>query len=86
MLQHPATDFYDLSASTLSNRQTPPQYSPQGGGAVNNNNNSSDNGLDLIGQNGNNNNDREFPSFGFTQEQVACVCEVSLKLGILNAC
>ncbi|XP_055599013.1 homeobox protein six1b [Uranotaenia lowii] len=40
----------------------------------NNNNNNNDNDLDMMGQNA---ADREsMPSFGFTQEQVACVCEV----------
>ncbi|XP_053687640.1 homeobox protein six1b [Sabethes cyaneus] len=49
----------------------------------NNNNNNNDNDLDLLGQNGNvNSNDREsMPSFGFTQEQVACVCEVLQQAG-----
>jgi homeobox protein SIX1 len=87
MLQHPASDFYDIpSATSLNTRQTPPSYSPTGAGATvgitNNNNNSNsnnnNNGVDMIGQNGNvNSGDREsLPSFGFTQEQVACVCEV----------
>ena len=76
---HPSTDYYDLS----SNKQTPPSFSPQQGASVlTNNMNNNDNDLDMIGQNGNiNNNDREsLPSFGFTQEQVACVCEVSIRI------
>ena len=118
MLQHPASDFYDLAAANaavLSSRQTPP-YSPTGltvaGLTSNNNNNNnsttSNNNLDMLSHNGNANtttlsthlggqntstngsgggggasnggsNGREsLPSFGFTQEQVACVCEVSL--------
>lgn len=105
MLQHTATDFYDLAAANaavLSARQTPP-YSPTGlisvgaGLSNNNNNNSSNNNLDMLGHNGSiigpisgggggghisntngGSNGREtLPSFGFTQEQVACVCEVS---------
>jgi homeobox protein SIX1 len=85
---HPTPDYYDLSNS----KQTPPSFSPQGASVLSNmnNNNNVDNELDrsedcefnsrLMGQNGNiNNNDREsLPSFGFTQEQVACVCEVSV--------
>lgn len=91
MLQHSTADFYDLSATTsLSNRQTPP-YSPCSSGGVsvsaisaNNNNNNinanNNNNLDVLGQNGgsSSNSAREpLPSFTFTQEQVACVCEVS---------
>ena len=91
MLQHSTTDFYDLSTGTA--RQTPP-YSPSGGTTTisainnnitsNNNNNhssSNNNNLDVL-QNGGSSaaGGREaLPSFGFTQEQVACVCEVSLK-------
>lgn len=89
MLQHSTADFYDLSATTsLSNRQTPP-YSPCSSGGVsvsaisaNNNNNinaNNNNNLDVLGQNGgsSSNSAREpLPSFTFTQEQVACVCEV----------
>ncbi|XP_058458813.1 homeobox protein six1 [Malaya genurostris] len=95
MLQHPSSDYYELSAAS---KQTPPNFSPQGavlatmagggsgsGAGVgglnnnnNNNNNNNDNDLDLMGQNG----DREsMPSFGFTQEQVACVCEVLQQAG-----
>ncbi|KAM7344624.1 SIX homeobox 1 protein sine oculis [Cochliomyia hominivorax] len=112
MLQHPATDFYDLAAANaavLSSRQTPP-YSPTGltaSGLTNNNNNNStsNNNLDMLTHNGNTNaltgsthlgnqntstnggasngaNGREsLPSFGFTQEQVACVCEVLQQAG-----
>lgn len=110
MLQHPATDFYDLAAANaavLSARQTPP-YSPTGlsVSGLNNNNNSTsnNNNLDMLGHNGTTGGiiggvghigngsigggggvgaaggiggGREsLPSFGFTQEQVACVCEV----------
>uniref|UniRef100_A0A182QNY7 Homeobox domain-containing protein n=1 Tax=Anopheles farauti TaxID=69004 RepID=A0A182QNY7_9DIPT len=110
MLQHPSSDYYELSAVT---KQTPPTFSPQGGGggggggggtlvisnsnnnnnsnSVNNNNNNnnapSDSDLDLIASNGGGTNvgsaaDREsLPSFGFTQEQVACVCEVLQQAG-----
>uniref|UniRef100_A0A182N2J1 Uncharacterized protein n=1 Tax=Anopheles dirus TaxID=7168 RepID=A0A182N2J1_9DIPT len=106
MLQHPSSEYYELSAVA---KQTPPTFSPQGAGggggggggggalvisssnnnnnnnsnSVNNNNNNapSDTDLDLIAANGANVGsaaDREsLPSFGFTQEQVACVCEVS---------
>lgn len=94
MLQHPSSDYYELSAGS---KQTPPTFSPQGAnaavmgsmggvagaaGGLNNNNNNNDNDLDLMGQNGGlNSSDREsMPSFGFTQEQVACVCEVSSEL------
>ncbi|XP_037817722.1 protein sine oculis [Lucilia sericata] len=119
MLQHPATDFYDLAAANaavLTSRQTPP-YSPTGltvTGLTNNNNNSTsnnNNNLDMLSHNGNANsvpgstrlvgnqntstngggggggasngaNGREsLPSFGFTQEQVACVCEVLQQAG-----
>lgn len=91
MLQHSTADFYDLSSTTsLANRQTPP-YSPTGGTTIsaistnNNNNNSSNNNnnnnnsLDIL-QNGGSVSGRgeALPSFGFTQEQVACVCEVSI--------
>lgn len=82
MLQHPTTDFYDLSTPTaVSGRKTPP-YSPTGGGlhTSNNNNNNSinnNNGLDILGHNGSSGVRESLPSFGFTQEQVACVCEVS---------
>lgn len=126
MLQHPASDFYDLAAANtavISSRQTPP-YSPTGLTSAtssnnnNNNNSTSNNNLDLLTHNGsgiggggggstsltvqnssstnigssgsgiisaggasgisNGSNVREvLPSFGFTQEQVACVCEVS---------
>lgn len=81
MLQHPTTDFYDLSTQTaVSGRKTPP-YSPTGGGlhTSNNNNNNSinnNNGLDILGHNGSSGVRESLPSFGFTQEQVACVCEV----------
>jgi len=114
MLQHPATDFYDLAAANaaavLTARHTPP-YSPTGlSGSValhnNNNNNSSTSNnnnstLDIMAHNGGGaggglhlnsssnggggggvvsgggSGGREnLPSFGFTQEQVACVCEV----------
>lgn len=87
MLQHSSADFYDIpSATSLNNRQTPP-YSPTGGSAAsvvsannNNNNSANNNNLDSLGQNGGSNGSREsLPSFGFTQEQVACVCEVSIK-------
>ena len=107
MLQHPATDFYDLS----TNVKTPP-YSPTGLVAsihhnnnnnnnnnlstTNNNNNlnsSSTSSLEILGQNGssmgngsisttNGNNRETLPSFGFTQEQVACVCEVRNSLSL----
>lgn len=136
MLQHPATDFYDLAAANaaavLSSRQTPP-YSPTGllvsvnnnsssrtpnslsmlthnggsgvaatssttlgsahlvgnivssgvedisiGSLNQSNNNSTSNGGGVGGGATNGANSREsLPSFGFTQEQVACVCEVS---------
>lgn len=95
MLQHSTTDFYDLSSTTsISNRQTPP-YSPTGGTAAsvisanNNNNNSSNNNnnsLDTL-QNGGSTSCRDEAlafSFGFTQEQVACVCEVSLNVYIVK--
>lgn len=95
MLQHPSSDYYELSAGS---KQTPPTFSPQGAnaavmgsmgggagaaGGLNNNNNNNDNDLDLMGQNGGlNSSDREsMPSFGFTQEQVACVCEVLQQAG-----
>ncbi|XP_055629566.1 homeobox protein six1b [Toxorhynchites rutilus septentrionalis] len=112
MLQHPGSDYYELSAAS---KQTPPTFSPQnanaavlaamtggtagdaGGGGLNsnnnnnnnnnssnnNNNNNNDNDLDLMGQNGGTNNgDREaLPSFGFTQGQVACVCEALQQSG-----
>lgn len=126
MLQHPATDFYDLAAANaaavLTARHTPP-YSPTGhSGSVvslhnNNNNNSTsnnNNNLDMLTHNGvglggvgvgvgvgvsagggslhlNSSSNgggggavsgtagrESLPSFGFTQEQVACVCEVSM--------
>ncbi|XP_075167976.1 SIX homeobox 1 protein sine oculis [Haematobia irritans] len=118
MLQHPATDFYDLAAANaavLSSRQTPP-YSPTGltvAGLNNNNTSTSNNNLDMLTHNGgsistptatsigsgsshllgsqnsstnggatNGANGREsLPSFGFTQEQVACVCEVLQQAG-----
>ncbi|EDW74611.1 uncharacterized protein Dwil_GK21318 [Drosophila willistoni] len=140
MLQHHATDFYDLAAANaaavLTARHTPP-YSPTGlSGSVvalhhnnNNNNNSTsnnNNNLDMLTHNGggggggivasgggvttslhlsSNSNGtttagggggggsgggggggassgREtLPSFGFTQEQVACVCEVLQQAG-----
>uniref|UniRef100_A0A182U424 Uncharacterized protein n=1 Tax=Anopheles melas TaxID=34690 RepID=A0A182U424_9DIPT len=116
MLQHPSTDYYELSSVAI--KQTPPTFSPQsgggggggggvgdggtggGGGALvinsNNNNNNNNNNSNSVNNNNNNNNtgsvpsdadleliaqngsaaDREsLPSFGFTQEQVACVCE-----------
>ncbi|XP_065087629.1 homeobox protein SIX1 [Ochlerotatus camptorhynchus] len=101
MLQHPSSDYYELSAAS---KQTPPNFSPQGANAAvlgslagggsaglnnnnnnnnSNNNNNNDNDLDLLGQNGGlNSSDREsMPSFGFTQEQVACVCEVLQQAG-----
>lgn len=120
MLQHPATDFYDLAAANaaavLTARHTPP-YSPTGlsgsvallnnnnnNSATSNNNNSST--LDIMTHNGGGggglhlnsgsngsggggvaggggSGGREnLPSFGFTQEQVACVCEVSIGISI----
>ncbi|KAH8373119.1 hypothetical protein KR009_012118 [Drosophila setifemur] len=120
MLQHPATDFYDLAAANaaavLTARHTPP-YSPTGlsgsvalhnnnNSATSNNNNSST--LDIMTHNGGGgvggglhlnsgsngsgggggvstgagSGGREnMPSFGFTQEQVACVCEVLQQAG-----
>ncbi|KMY91969.1 protein sine oculis [Drosophila simulans] len=115
MLQHPATDFYDLAAANaaavLTARHTPP-YSPTGlSGSValhNNNNSSTSNNnnstLDIMAHNGGGagsglhltsgsnggggvvssggSGGREnLPSFGFTQEQVACVCEVLQQAG-----
>ncbi|XP_061392767.1 protein sine oculis [Musca vetustissima] len=126
MLQHPATDFYDLAAANaavLSSRQTPP-YSPTGltvSGLTNNNNTTtSNNNLDMLSHNGGlansttgvgggggggggsstahmlasqnsstnggasngaNGGRESLPSFGFTQEQVACVCEVLQQAG-----
>lgn len=123
MLQHPATDFYDLAAANaaavLTARHTPP-YSPTGlSGSVvslhNNNNSTSNNnnnlemlthngggvgvggnggvsatGLHLGNSNGGNGagsgggsaaGRETLPSFGFTQEQVACVCEVLQQAG-----
>ncbi|XP_020815000.1 protein sine oculis [Drosophila serrata] len=125
MLQHPATDFYDLAAANaaavLTARHTPP-YSPTGlSGSVilhnnnnnnsttsnNNNNNTSSSTLDIMTHNGGgsgglhlnsgsngsgggggglvsgaSSGGREnLPSFGFTQEQVACVCEVLQQAG-----
>lgn len=78
MLQHTTNDFYDLSSSLAAqnSRQTPPSYSPNGPSSMNNNNN---NILDVGGSGSSlNPSDRDsMPSFGFTQEQVACVCEVS---------
>ncbi|XP_058057573.1 homeobox protein SIX2 [Anopheles bellator] len=117
MLQHPSSDYYELSASA---KQTPPTFSPQGGSLIvggggggtggslvinsgnstsnNNNNNNNSNSvnnnnaiagaadadLDLIAGSAGNISaaDREsLPSFGFTQEQVACVCEVLQQAG-----
>ncbi|XP_043640336.1 protein sine oculis isoform X1 [Drosophila teissieri] len=117
MLQHPATDFYDLAAANaaavLTARHTPP-YSPTGlSGSVvlhNNNNNTSSNnnnnssshdimahngggaggGLHLnsgsgsgggVVSGGGSGGRENLPSFGFTQEQVACVCEVLQQAG-----
>ncbi|EDW09990.1 protein sine oculis isoform X1 [Drosophila mojavensis] len=135
MLQHPATDFYDLAAANaaavLTARHTPP-YSPTGlSGSVvalhnnnNNNNNSTsnnNNNLDMLTHNGGGGvggvgvglgsggggglsgginasglhlssggsnggatataGREALPSFGFTQEQVACVCEVLQQAG-----
>ncbi|XP_023167382.2 protein sine oculis [Drosophila hydei] len=135
MLQHPATDFYDLAAANaaavLTARHTPP-YSPTGLSgsvvALHNNNNSTsnnNNNLDMLTHNGGGGGGgggsgvgvgvglgsggglsgginasglhlssggsnggaaatagREtLPSFGFTQEQVACVCEVLQQAG-----
>lgn len=96
MLQHPNSDFYDLSSTNgINGRQTPP-YSPTGAAAAminannnssNSNNNNNSNSLDLNaeanggGTAGNGNagggaGREALVSFGFTQEQVACVCEV----------
>nr|XP_044249042.1 protein sine oculis [Drosophila takahashii] len=116
MLQHPATDFYDLAAANaaavLTARHTPP-YSPTGltgsvalhnnnNSATSNNNNSSTldimthnggagGGLHLnsgsngsggvVGGGGGSGGRENLPSFGFTQEQVACVCEVLQQAG-----
>uniref|UniRef100_A0A336K3C4 CSON015511 protein n=1 Tax=Culicoides sonorensis TaxID=179676 RepID=A0A336K3C4_CULSO len=80
MLQLPTNDFYDLSTSLAAqnNRQTPPSYSPNG--PANNNNNILDVGGSTSGSI--NTSDRDsMPSFGFTQEQVACVCEVLQQAG-----
>ncbi|GAB0096391.1 Protein sine oculis [Sergentomyia squamirostris] len=96
MLQHPATDFYDLSAATtaISSRHTPPYHTPATAAPPNtvgtstpghnNNNNGTAAGIEMIvGQNGSpTSGGREsLPSFGFTQEQVACVCEVLQQSG-----
>lgn len=116
MLQHPATDFYDIAAANaavISSRHTPP-YSPTGLSIAaqhnnnnnstsnnNNNNNNTGSSLDILNQNGStgggsgligsgtngsggnsSSGGREsLPSFGFTQEQVACVCEVLQQAG-----
>ncbi|KAL5291589.1 SIX2.2 family protein [Megaselia abdita] len=85
MLQHSSTDFYDLSATSasLSKIQTPP-YSPTGLASA------TQNGLSgLSSSNGStdisNGNERDsLPSFGFTQEQVACVCEVLQQAGNID--
>ncbi|XP_061511282.1 protein sine oculis [Anopheles gambiae] len=117
MLQHPSTDYYELSSVAI--KQTPPTFSPQSGGGgggvgdggtggsggalgINSNNNNNNNNSNSVNNNNNNNNtgsvpsdadleliaqngsaaDREsLPSFGFTQEQVACVCEVLQQAG-----
>ncbi|XP_016940313.4 protein sine oculis [Drosophila suzukii] len=116
MLQHPATDFYDLAAANaaavLTARHTPP-YSPTGltgsvalhnnnnNSATSNNNNSStldimthnggaggglhlnsgSNGSGGVVSGGGSGGRENLPSFGFTQEQVACVCEVLQQAG-----
>lgn len=89
MLQHSTNDFYDLSSSLAAaqnNRQTPPSYSPNGPASMNNNNN---NILDVGGSGSGslNPSDRDsMPSFGFTQEQVACVCEVRVLFDMSKIC
>ncbi|KFB47562.1 AGAP011695-PA-like protein [Anopheles sinensis] len=79
MLQHPSSDYYELSSAA---KQTPPTFSPQGGGSLAGGVVNAAGPL-LIAQNGNvSSADREsLPSFGFTQEQVACVCEVLQQAG-----
>lgn len=99
MLQHPGGDYYELSASSKQTPPTfSPQGANAAvmgslggggsgaGGLNNNNNNNNDNDLDLMGQNGGlNSSEREsMPSFGFTQEQVACVCEVRCDVIVLH--
>lgn len=83
MLQHSTNDFYDLSTSISVSRQTPPSYSPNGTASLNNNtimelnSGSAGTGGGSNTASSNLNNERDaITSFGFTQEQVACVCEV----------
>lgn len=122
MLQHPNSEFYDLSsANGINSRQTPP-HSPtrviptminsnnnnSNSNSNNNNNNNASNNTNSGNNNNNNSNNNNnnnthsldlhaeangnnggsagsgaaagreaLVSFGFTQEQVACVCEVS---------
>uniref|UniRef100_A0A1B0ESC3 Putative transcription factor six n=1 Tax=Lutzomyia longipalpis TaxID=7200 RepID=A0A1B0ESC3_LUTLO len=89
---HQATDYYDLSSATsaIATRQTPPYHSPTlappntVGNTPPGHNNGNAAGLELRGgQNGSpTSTGREsLPSFGFTQEQVACVCEVLQQSG-----
>ena len=85
MLQHSTNDFYDLSTSISASRQTPPSYSPNGSASLNNNTimelNSGSAGGGNNSASASLSSDRDaISSFGFTQEQVACVCEVRLQI------
>ena len=106
MLQHPASDFYDLSSSSASvpghhhpQRPSPSPHQPQlpsfigssatgstptlGSSCANNATSldtSSTGNMLTSAQNGSPSREA-LPSFGFTQEQVACVCEVLQQSG-----
>lgn len=105
MLQHPASDYFDLSSTTSSaitdhhlhrgHPSTPPQHPPSpfsplisttptttAAHPVNNANSVDSRTGNMLTATQNGSPDREaLPSFGFTQEQVACVCEVLQQSG-----
>lgn len=49
----------------------------------NNNNNGTNSVVDVMGQQNGNSGRETLPSFGFTQDQVACVCDVSIDDNLL---
>lgn len=69
--------------SSTSTGMTLPSQSPPSSNNNNNNNNSSSSvgGTSSLSSGGNGGGGAALPSFGFTQEQVACVCEVLQQSG-----
>lgn len=94
MLQLPSNDTNSLQTNMLHNRETPPS-SPGPANKMLHNNQIHGNNMDstsgrsqelsgryspIISNNNNSDNSKSMMNFGFTQEQVECVCEVNKRV------